>query len=417
MVIQHDAFSRRLNIFVKKMDLVSLNTVVDMKLFQYLFLAKLQYKWCSISMKNRFSLKPLAMSAITLAALMGLSSCQSPNPSISQNAEAAVETTPDAATQDLIPVKFTLSWLLQGVDAPLTLAMERGYFAEEGLDVQFERGFGSSDTASKIAVGQYDMGFGDMYSMIEFNQQNPDQKLVAVAVPYNKAPFVLISLKETGIKSLTDLEGKKLGAPAGDAPRRLWPVLAEQVGVDADSVEWFTMEPKLRETFLLQGNVDAISGFVYSIMPSLVKAGKTEEDLDIFYYTDHGLDFYGNVVLVKESFLEANPDIVRSFLRAYIRGMQDTLKDPVAGLDSVIAQGDELMDREAEKLRLQLALDGLVINEEVEANGLGGVDSERLKVSIDQTVKGFGLADTPAVEEVFNDSYLPPLEERQVPLE
>lgn len=366
-------------------------------------------------MKNLFSLKPLAVSAITLAALLGLSSCQSPEPTITEDVEAAAETAPEPEPQDLTPVKFTLSWLLQGVDAPLTLAMERGYFAEAGLDVQFERGYGSADTASKIAAGQYDMGFGDMYSMIEFNQQNPDQKLVVVAVPYNKAPFVLLSLKETGIKSIKDLEGKKLGAPAGDAPRRLWPVLAEQVGVNADSVEWVTMEPKLRETFLLQGNVDAISGFVYSMMPSLVKAGKTEDDLDIFYYIDNGLDFYGNVILVKESFLEANPDVVRGFLKAYIRGLQDTLKDPVAGLDSVIAKGDELMERESEKLRLQLALNGFLVNEEVEANGLGTLDPERLKVSIDQTVKGFGLASTPAVEEVFDGSYLPPLEERQVP--
>ena len=367
-------------------------------------------------MKNLFSLKPLAVSAITLVALFGLSGCQtSSDTTMTEEAEAVAETAPETEPQELTPVKFTLSWLLQGVDAPLTLAIERGYFAEEGLDVQFERGYGSADTASKIAAGQYDIGFGDMYSMIEFNEQNPDQKLVVVAVPYNKAPFVLMSLKETGIKSLQDLQGQKLGAPAGDAPRRLWPVLAEQVGVDADAVEWVTMEPKLRETFLLQGNVDAISGFVYSMMPSLVKAGKTADDLDIFYYTDNGLDFYGNVVLVKESFLEENPDVVEGFLKAYIRGIQDTLKDPVAGLDSVMAQGDELMEREAEKLRLQIALDDLLINEEVEANGLGAIDPERLQESIDQTVKGFGLANTPPIEDVFNGSYLPPLEERQLP--
>ncbi|WP_228040813.1 ABC transporter substrate-binding protein [Nodosilinea sp. LEGE 07088] len=352
---------------------------------------------------------------MALVALLGLTSCQTSTPT----AEAPADTTPATETetepQELTPVKFTLSWLLQGVDAPMTLAMERGYFAEEGIDLQFERGYGSADTATKIAAGQYDMGFGDMYSMIEFNEQNPDQKLVVVAVPYNKAPFVLVSLKEAGIKSVQDLVGKKLGAPAGDAPRRLWPVLAEEVGVDADSVEWVTMEPKLRETFLLQGNVDAISGFIYSMMPSLVKAGKTEDDLDIIYYTDNGLDFYGNVVLVKEAFLEENPELVQGFLKAYIRGLQDTLVDPTAGLDSVMAVGDDLMERDAEKLRLQIALDNLLVNDEVERIGLGEIDPERLKLSIDQTVNGFGLSSTPAVDEVFDGSYLPPLEERQVP--
>jgi NitT/TauT family transport system substrate-binding protein len=364
-------------------------------------------------MKKTFFAKCLP-SLFALTALFSLTACQtapsSPTASDTQTATAA-----EAEPASLTPVKFTLSWLLQGVDAPMTLAMERGYFAEEGLEVQFERGYGSADTASKIAAGQYDMGFGDMYSMIEFNQQNPDQKLIVVAVPYNKAPFALVSLKESGINSVEDLAGKKLGAPAGDAPRRLWPVLAEEVGVDANSVEWVTMEPKLRETFLLQGNVDAISGFIYSMMPSLVKGGKTLDDLNIFYYTDHGLDFYGNVVLVKESFLAENPEVVRGFLKAYMRGLQDTLREPATGLDSVLAAGDSLMERDGEKLRLQLALDNLLVNEEVERNGLGAVDPERLQKSIDQTVKGFGLAETPAVEDVFDGSYLPPLEERQLP--
>jgi NitT/TauT family transport system substrate-binding protein len=369
-------------------------------------------------MKRNYFVKHLSVSAIVLAALFGATACQAPPeaPTAAESpTDAQAETTPDAEPQSLTPVKFTLSWLLQGVDAPLTLAIERGYFAEEGIEVQFERGYGSADTASKIAAGQYDMGFGDMYSMIEFNQKNPDQKLVVVAVPYNKAPFALVTLKDSGINSLEDLEGKKLGAPAGDAPRRLWPVLAEEVGVDANSVEWVTMEPKLRESFLLQGNVDAISGFSYSMLPSLVKGGKAQEDLNIFYYTDNGLDFYGNVVLVKESFLEENPDVVRGFLRAYLRGLQDTLRDPVAGLDSVLAAGDNLMERDAEKLRLQIALDNLLVNDEVERLGLGTVDPERLTKSIEQTVKGFDLAETPTLEEVFDDSYLPPLEERQLP--
>lgn len=372
-------------------------------------------------MKQKFLSRSLAASALAAMTLFGTMACQSPEAPTADEAqsEATAEAATDAetATEDLTDVKFTLSWLLQGVDAPLTLAMEKGYFAEEGLNVQFERGYGSADTASKIAAGQYDLGFGDMYSMIEFNQQNPDQKLIVVAVPYNKAPFALVSLKETGISSVEDMAGKKLGAPAGDAPRRLWPVLAEEVGVDADSVEWVTMEPKLRESFLLQGNVDAISGFIYSMMPSLVKGGKTQDDLDIFYYTDNGLDFYGNVVLVKESFLEENPEVVRGFLKAYMRGLQDTLRDPSAGLDSVMAVGDDLMERESEKLRLSIALEDLLINEEVQENGLGTVDPERLKATISQTVAGFGLPETPSVDEVFTDEYLPSLEERQVPPE
>lgn len=374
----------------------------------------------NVLFQTRFA-RPLSVSAFAFATLFGVVACQTPPAPVAEEVapaevEAEAETTEVAATPDsLTPVKFTLSWLLQGVDAPLMLAMERGYFAEEGLDVSFERGYGSAGTASTIAAGQYDIGFGDMYSMIEFNQENPNDKLIAVAVAYNKAPFALISFKDSGINSVEDMIGKKLGAPVGDAPRRLWPVLAEQVGVDAEGVEWVSMEPKLRQTFLLQGNVDAISGFSYSMLPAIVSAGKTLDDLNIFYYTENGLDLYGNGLLVKKSFAEENPDVVKGFVKAYLRGMQDALKDPEAGLDGVLAAGDELMDKESEKLRLQIALDGLLVTDEVEENGLGAADPVRLEATIAQTVKGFDLPETPPVEEVFDDSFLPPLEERKVP--
>jgi NitT/TauT family transport system substrate-binding protein len=366
---------------------------------------------------SKLWLRNLIASGIVMAALAGVTACQTP-PEPPTATEGTEETTATAAdTEELTTVRFTLSWLLQGVDAPLTLAIERGYFIEEGLDIQFERGYGSADTTNKIAAGQYDMGFGDMYAMVEFNEQNPDDQLIVVAVPYNKAPFAIVTSKDSGIESVQDLDGRTLGAPAGDGPRRLWPVLAEASGVDPDSVEWITMEPKLRETFLLQGNVDAISGFIYSMMPSLIAGGKTEDDLNIFYYKDNGLDFYGNVVMLRKDFLEENEELVSAFLRAYIRGVQDVMMDPAAGLESVLAAGDELMDANAEKLRLQIALNDLLINEEVEELGIGAVDPERLETTIAQTVKGFGLANTPALDEVFTAEYLPPLEDRLLPPE
>lgn len=354
-----------------------------------------------------------SLAAATL--LLATACTTTPTATTSPAAESPAATAASPQQKEVKPIKVTLSWLLQGVDAPLTLAMQNGYFAEEGLEVNFERGFGSADTAGKIAAGQYDIGFGDMYSMMEFNQKNPDNKLVAVAVAFNRAPFAIVSLKSSGINSPKDLAGKKLGAPAGDAPRRLWRVFAESTGVDPNSVEWTTMEPKLRETLLLNGQVDAISGFISSMLPSILKGGQKLEDLNIFYYKDNGLEFYGNSILVKESFLKENPEMVKGFVKAYLRGLQATLQDPNAALDSVLAKGDQTMSRDAEKLRLQLALDNFWINSEVERDGLGSVDTARLEKTIQQTVEGFDLAKTPAPTEVFNAEFLPPASERQVP--
>jgi NitT/TauT family transport system substrate-binding protein len=367
---------------------------------------------------NKMGLKQVVKLCLVVASIAVLAGCQSQSPNAANSPATSENTATDAAATDkqsLKTVKFTLSWLLQGVDAPLTVAIDKGYFAKEGVDVKFERGYGSADSVSKIAAGQYDMGLGDMYSMIEFNEKNPDQKLVAIAVPFNKAPFAIATLKKSGIGSPKDLEGKKLGAPAGDAPRRLFPVFAKQVGISTDSAKWTSMEPKLRESFLLQGQVDAISGFSYSMLPSLLKGGAKPEDIEVFYYTDNGLDFYGNAIIAKESFVKENPELIKSFLKAFFLGFQDTLKDPAAGLDSVMAAGDKLMNKDAEKLRLQIALEKLFVNPEVEKVGLGDVDPERLRKTIEQTVIGFGLKNTPQLEEVFDGSLLPPKEERAVP--
>lgn len=174
-----------------------------------------------------------------------LSGCQS-QPASTLSSLGSDASTTATQTKEKRAIKVNPSWLLQGDNAPLTVAIQKGYFAEKGLDVNLERGFGSADTLAKVASGQFQIGFGDMYSMIEFNNKNPNDKLVAVAVPYNEAPFAIISLKKSGIDTPKALQGKQLGAPAGDAPRRLWPVLARQVGIAPDSVEWITMEPMLR---------------------------------------------------------------------------------------------------------------------------------------------------------------------------
>lgn len=351
-----------------------------------------------------------------------LAGCQSPTASTSASPEATTTASPEATTaanntapQATKATKVSLSWLLQGIDAPFTMALKQGYFTEAGLDVSFERGYGSADSVTKIAAGQYDIGFGDVYSMIEFNEKNPDQKLIAVAIPFNKAPFAIASLKKSGITTPQDLVGKKIGAPVGDAPRRLWPIFAKEIGIDPESVTWVTMEPKLRETFLLQGQVDAISGFSSSMIPALLKGGTKMEDIQLFYYSDNGLDLYGNTIIVREAVLKENPEMVKAFLAAYLKGMQDVIKDPNAGLESVMAAGDKLMSKDAEKLRLEIALDRLFITPEAEANGLGDIDPERMKATIEQAVSGFGLAKTPAIEEVFTAEFLPAKNDRMLP--
>ncbi|WP_210404645.1 ABC transporter substrate-binding protein [Chroococcidiopsis sp. TS-821] len=350
--------------------------------------------------------------ALVAGSAVYLGSCA--NQTTSQPPTTA-QTAVNNPNRELREVRFTLSWLLQAVDAPLAIAIQKGYFAEEGIAVRFDRGYGSADSINKIASGVYDIGEGDMYSMVEFNQKNPNDKLVAVAIKYNRSPFAIMALDRAGISSPQQLEGKRLAAPAGDAARRLWPVFAQVTGVNPDSVTWNNVEPRLREALLVQGEFDAISGFNISSLPPLNKLGYGPDRLNTFLYADHGLDLYGNALIVRESFLEQNPEVVRGFVSAYLRGLQDTIRNPDEGLAAVMELSEDgLMDQAQERERLQIALDSLYVSPEVEQNGLGGVDRARLQTTLEQVAKGFGLAEVPTPEDVFNDSFLPPKEQRTI---
>ncbi|MEN9229956.1 MAG: ABC transporter substrate-binding protein [Thermostichus sp. DG02_5_bins_236] len=324
---------------------------------------------------------------------------------------------PVLISQALTPVKYTLSWLPSSTDIGLITAMLKGYFTDNGLEVTYERGFGSADSVTKIAAGQYDLGEGDPYSMIEFNAKNPDVPLVAIYVHFNRSPFGIYTLKKSGITDPKQLVGKKLGAPTGDAPRRLWPVFAKQIGVDPGSVEWLSMEPQLREPFLIQGRVDAISGFMTSAMPNIVRGGVNLNDITPFFYNDFGLDMYGNALITRVDVIKEKPEVLKSFLAAYTKGWQDSIQDTdgnmFALIDKLKDQG-QVLDTTIEKLRLSLAMPRLFVTDEVRENGLGDVVPSRMESSIAQVVNGFGLPSKPSLEQVFNGSLLPPKSERMI---
>jgi NitT/TauT family transport system substrate-binding protein len=360
----------------------------------------------------------LGQAAAALGATVFLKACATP---AEDSAEApATESTTDAdapaaesESSDLFPIRFTLDWAIQGVHAPVGVAIAKGYFEAEGLDVQFERGQGSADSITKVASGAFDMGFGDINSLMEFNVTNPDTPVKAIAIYYNKSPMSIMSLDETGITEPAMLEGKVLGIPAGSATRRMLPLFAQTAGFDLSQVEVPAIESKLQQTLLLTKEIDAIAPFTISALPNLNAEGYPPEKLNIFRYADYGLDLYGNAVLAPVSFLEANPEQVQGFLRALTKGLQDTLANPDEAVE-IMSEYDELYDVALERERLQIAIDTLFLSPEVEENGFGAIDIERFEKTIGQVVEAFEMTTTPKPEDVFDGSFLPPLEERQL---
>jgi len=310
-------------------------------------------------------------------------------------------------------IKFTLDWKFQGPTAAFLVAADKGYYAEEGLDVSIDSGNGSAGAVTRVASGAYQMGFADINALVDFNVKNPGQSVKAVMMAYDAPPFSLFTLKANNIESAQDMVGRKLGAPVFDASYKLFPAFAHEAGIDEAAVERVNMDPALRETMLVQGQVDFISGHYFSSMLDLKSKGVAEEDIKYFLYADFGMDFYGNAVIASGSFIEENPDAVAGFIRATIRGWKDIIADKEGAIE-IVAKSDPLIDRGLELERLQLALDVNVLTPHVQANGIGDVDEARLKNAIAQLAIAYGLSSTPEPKDVWTSQFLPPAKDRML---
>jgi NitT/TauT family transport system substrate-binding protein len=319
-----------------------------------------------------------------------------------------------ALAQQPKAIKFALDFTIQGPQGMFLLANEKGYLQQEGIAMTIDRGFGSGDTVQKVAAGTYEMGFGDINSAIEFNARNPGKEVIGVAMIYNTPPHAVMAVKGKGVNTPKDLEGKTLAAPAGDAARRLFPVYAKAVGIDASKVNFINVDAALREPTLARGQADAITGFEFTSVLNLKAAKLEESELNIFMYSDYIKNLYGNAVITTKDFATKNPETIKAVLRAFAKSWKDTIAKPDEAIAAVMKR-DGLLNASLEKERLIRVLKRNIYVRDVELFGFGAVRKDRLTGTIKLISDAFGLPIKLTADNVFSDKYLPALSERLPP--
>ena len=312
-------------------------------------------------------------------------------------------------------IKFTLDWKYEGPSAGFLLALDNGYFKEEGLDVTIDSGNGSVEAIPRVATGAYQMGFGDINSVIKFLDEDPSQPVKAVMMVYEKPVFAVVGRKSLGItEDPKSLEGKKLGAPPPDGAFAQWPAFVEAAGIDTSGITIESIGFPVREPMLASGDVDGVCGFAFSVILNLKANGVPDEDISTILFADNGLNLYGNAVLVNEAFADENPEAVKGFLRALTKGFSDAVADPEAGVAAVLAR-NETLNSDIELERLNMANSMNIKTPYVIENGFGDIDTARLAASIDTLKISMGLKGAVTAEDVFDAQYLPPVSDRMLP--
>jgi NitT/TauT family transport system substrate-binding protein len=318
-----------------------------------------------------------------------------------------------ALAQKQTPIKFALDWRFEGPAAPFFVAIDKGYYKAEGLDVSIDPGSGSVEGINRVASGAYEVGFADINSLVKYRDNPRNLPVKAVMMVYDTPAFSIVTLKKNGIAKPKDLEGKILGAPAPDGAYAQWPIFVQANKIDASKVKIENIGFPVREPMLAQGKVDAITGFWFSSYMNLRANNVPADEIVVLHMRDYGVDLYGNVIIANPDVMRLQPKAVSGFVKATIRGIQDTIKNPDSAIDSLMKR-NPIAKREVELERLKLSLQKNFVTPDVQKNGLGAIDAKRLERSIDQIGLTFSYGNKPKGADIFTSQYLPPREQRLV---
>ena len=310
-------------------------------------------------------------------------------------------------------VRFAVDWVWQSNHAIWTMAQDKSFFAAEKIDAAIERGYGSADNLTKLGTGALDVALVDPNLLSKFNYENPKSQMTAVFIVYDAAPSSIVFLKSSGIKTVKDLEGKKLAISEGDATWPLFQVLCKINNVDLKKIETVNVSPQLRDSMVIQKRVDASLGFFVTAVLNIAAAGVPRDDIGYLQYNKNGLALYSLSLVCKKDYCAANPEAVSGFVRATLNGVKSMIADRKGAVASVMRR-DPLLKESVEFERNELMIDGSLLTPWVKQNGISTIERERFERTTGQVAEAFGVPVKPKMEDVYTERFLPPKADRMI---
>lgn len=311
-------------------------------------------------------------------------------------------------------LKLLLNTSLSGPVSFFLLAEDRGYLRDEGLSVSFSSGGGAAVVVPQVQHGVYDAGYGDVSALIERIARGPENAgPVAVYTTFNSVPFTIAVPARGPIRTPADLKGRRLIGHPVDAALITFDLFAAATGLDATTVRieraGSSMGSQVADMLSGQG-ADGVFGFVNTIIASIAGHGIDPKDLRFINYADHLPDMYGNTLFVTRELHTSNPAAITGMVRAFNRGLRDTVANPDAAIDAL--EKRTTIRRAVDHTRLVGTLRSEMAHPEGARIGIGDMDDARLSRLIALIVRTKKLPRTPTVREVFDRRFLPPKAER-----
>lgn len=295
-----------------------------------------------------------------------------------------------------------LDFTVSGYHAPWFVAKDKGYFADEGLEVNINRGYGSGDTVRKLTTGVIDVGLAHPAPLVIAISEGAQLRIVMGY--FANEMCSLYSFGEKGnVLSPKALEGKKWGGPEGDVCTILLRPLSEIAEFDYQRIRFINMDAPSRIPALVRGDID-VTGSFYDKDVLFEEAGKQANLSLVTGRYANWLQMYSNSVITSDRLIEENPQVVRGFVRALLRALEFTLENPEEAADVVMRNNPEL-DPAYVSFSVSILPDA-TRDLTAGAQERGTIDREKMNKTVETVVRYWNIKSPPDPASVYTNDFV-----------
>ncbi|POF30829.1 ABC transporter substrate-binding protein [Roseibium marinum] len=316
-------------------------------------------------------------------------------------AAAGTVTTAQAADT----VTFQLDWLPGGDKAPVYVCIEKGFCAEEGIEVKIEPGRGSSEAITKLATGVSDIGSADIGALMAA-KVTEGVPVTAVMSIFNKGPHAFFVLKDSGIEKIEDIKGKEVATSPFTSSNVFLPLVLEDVGLSEDDIKLTKADPGALGPMLMTGSADVIVAWMTNVAIFTNQASQAGKEIMPFPWDAAGLELYSASLLASDKFLDERPEVAKRFVKAFKKSLEYVKENPTASAEAMVSQVPELTVADVEGAIIDTMV--LEFNDVSDKDGVGVLMPERLSATWDRVSAAQGLdKEALDLETVVDRSFLP----------
>jgi NitT/TauT family transport system substrate-binding protein len=237
-----------------------------------------------------------------------------------------------ASAQGKDKVVLLLNWYVYSEHAPFFLGKERGYFDQEGIDLDIQEGRGSGVTVQAVAAGTATFGYADVPTMIKAASKGAP--VTAVGVALQTSPMSVMGFADKNIRKPEDIKGKTVAVTPGDSMSQIWPLFLKKTNLKDSDFKQVAGDAQTKLNAVINGQADLLLGYVMDQAIKLQDA--THKQIYPIRFADYGINMVSSGIIVQKDFLKTKPDVVKRFMRAATRSLEEAARNPDAAVDAML---------------------------------------------------------------------------------